>query len=235
MTTDIQKDGVYRMFDAIASTYDRVNRILSLGIDCYWRRKMVSHLPQDPLKLLDLATGTGDQIFALIDRHPIEKAIGLDLSQEMLAIGVRKCEKKGATSLVDMRIGDAQEIPLEDKSVNCITMSFGIRNVPDVPKCLAEMHRTLLPGGKSLILEFSLPKCRVVRSLHLFYIRKILPRIGRLLSKHETAYSYLNETIETFPYGEAFCTLLKNAGFAKITFIPLTFGIATLYVAEKGE
>lgn len=233
MSAKIEKAGVHRVFDAIASTYDRVNRILSFGIDCYWRKQLLPHLPKAPLKWLDLATGTGDQIFALLGRHPVDTVIGMDLSTEMLAIGARKSRRRELSDIVSFCEGDAQKIPLDDKSINCITMSFGIRNVPDPLKCLQEMHRVLKSNGRALILEFSLPRNRMVRKLHLFYLRKVLPAIGGLISRNKEAYSYLNETIESFPYGNDFCRLIEEASFNRVKHHPLTFGIATLYVAEK--
>ena len=230
MTLELpEKAGIHRVFDAIAVTYDKINMILSFGIDRLWRKKVVSAIPKTAKDLLDLATGTGDQLFAVANARNLTSAIGVDLSCGMLEVA-RKKQKQNFIQFVE---GDAQNVPLENGSVDTVTMSFGIRNVPDPEKCLREMHRALRPGGRACILEFSLPKNRLIKALHLFYLRKLLPKIGRLLSKHTTAYTYLNETIETFPYGKAFTDLMHISGFENATATPLTFGVATLYVATK--
>jgi len=236
MTLELEKREISRVFDQIASTYDRTNHILSFGIDKLWRKRLLRELPRKINTLLDLATGTGDQIFSIFDKYPkIGKAYGVDLSSHMLAIGKDKLKKKKYEQKVSFIEEDAQNLSLEDESVDCVTISFGMRNMPDPTKCLDEMWRVLKPGGKALILEFSLPKSAPIRRAHLFYLRNILPKIGRLVSKHHRAYTYLNETIEAFPYGEAFCSLLKKSKFDSILSFPLTFGIATLYSAKKGS
>ncbi|MDN3504247.1 MAG: bifunctional demethylmenaquinone methyltransferase/2-methoxy-6-polyprenyl-1,4-benzoquinol methylase UbiE [Rhabdochlamydiaceae bacterium] len=226
----------YLIFDRISHSYDRINRLLSFGIDIYWRFKLLKYVPKKktPLKLVDLATGTGDQLFSLLKyRKNIMHAIGLDLSTNMLSVAKKKAKKRDLSHRTVFEDGDAQNIPLNPNCADLVTMSFGIRNVPDTVKCIQEMHRILETGGKSLILEFSLPTNKLIKSLYLFYLRKILPPIGNLLSKDSSAYTYLNQTIETFPYGEDFLELMRQAGFKKVEAKPLTFGIATLYIGEK--
>lgn len=223
------------MFNAISTSYDRVNRILSFGIDVRWRKKMVEHLPQgERLTLLDLATGTCDQLLTLMQSGKFASAIGMDLAEEMLKMGREKVSQSPFSKKVVLQLASALEIPLEENVFDCVSISFGIRNVVDIAKCLEEMHRVLKPGGKGLILEFSLPKNRAVRFFHLLYLRYFLPLIGGIVSGKRSAYSYLNQTIESFPYGNAFCQFMEKGGFTKVKAYPLTWGVATLYVGEKG-
>ncbi len=235
MSTKLEKKTISQTFNKISKRYDLINRVLSFGIDIYWRSVVRRHLPIHPsMRLLDLATGTADQIIALMNRAKnIRSAIGIDLAVDMLSIGKAKIARTPYNHQVSLLEADACNIPLNNETTDCVTMSFGIRNVPDVGKCLREMYRVLTHRGRALVLEFSLPKNRFLKSLHLFYLRNILPRVGRLLSKNDEAYTYLNETIETFPSGRSFCALLEEAGFSNVRAIPLTFGIVTLYVAEK--
>ncbi len=223
---------VSNMFNQISPTYDLLNRILSFGIDKRWRKQLVTHLPpQKTLKLLDLATGTCDQLIALLDNANAEiHAIGIDIAEEMLNIGK---EKLRGRPNVELQAASAASLPFADNSFDCATISFGIRNMENVETCLKEIHRTLKPGGRLLILEFSLPKNRWIRAGSLFYLRTLLPKLGGLISKNKNAYTYLNQTIEQFPYGEQFCALLEGAGFTEVQCTPLTFGIASLYQGDK--
>ncbi|MDE3046502.1 MAG: bifunctional demethylmenaquinone methyltransferase/2-methoxy-6-polyprenyl-1,4-benzoquinol methylase UbiE [Verrucomicrobiota bacterium] len=223
-----KKSESWKMFNEISSTYDRVNRILSLGQDVRWRKKVAMHLPLQPhLQVLDLATGTGDQLGAITRAGlSIRKMVGLDLSKEMLAIAHKKWPQ------IEFLHGDAMHIPFEPSSFDAITFSFGIRNVETPLQSLKEMHRVLKSDGRALILEFSTPS-HWIRPFFLFYLRKILPRLGALLSGHKEAYRYLNRTIESFPSGDAFLALMKEAGFTKTYRVPMNFGGVTLYVGEK--
>lgn len=188
-------------------------------------------VPEDrPLRVLDLATGTADVLLTLMRQRPnVNLALGLDAAKNMLAIARRKLADKNARLLN----GDAQNIALRNSSVDIITMAFGIRNVASVEKALQEMFRVLAAGGKLLILEFSLPPNSAMKKIYLFYFRHVLPLIGGLISGDHGAYSYLNRTVEEFPYGELFCQKLRSVGFMQISARPLTCGIATLYSAEK--
>ncbi len=232
MTTP-SRENVWKMFDKISATYDLVNRAMTLGIDCYWRRKMNTFLPEGKgLKLLDCATGTGDQILSFLKKKDkIGEAIGIDLAAKMLEIGQKKLKNHSDKVRFVMASGEA--IPYVDESFDCVSISFGIRNMVDPLLCLREMYRVLKKEGKVLVLEGSLPENKNVKKLHLFYLRKILPNIGSLISNNKDAYTYLNQTIETFPCGEDFCNLLKEAGFTSIKAHPLTLGAVTIYVAEK--
>ena len=214
------------LFDRIATTYDTVNRILSFGIDSLWRRRVVHRLPQG--NVLDLACGTGELALAIARKEGV-RVTGLDLSEGMLEVARRRTEGQSITLIH----GDAQQLPLPDGSFDATTIAFGIRNVPDVSAALAEMHRVLRPGGRTFILEFSLPANRFIRALHCFYLRHVLPRVGGWISGDREAYRYLNTTIEAFPYGEDFLDLVREAGFSDCTVTPLTMGIATLYEGRR--
>jgi demethylmenaquinone methyltransferase / 2-methoxy-6-polyprenyl-1,4-benzoquinol methylase len=222
----------WKMFNRIAKTYDLVNLMLSFGLDTLWRKKVGSLVPKRPgLAVLDLATGTGDQIISLWNSCSpnIEKGMGMDLSEGMLDIGRRKIEEKKLQDVIGMEVGDATDIPAEAASYDAVTISFGIRNVPDVPASLREMHRILRPSGKALILEFSMPSNPVVRWGHLFYLRHVLPLVGGAVSGDFEAYRYLNTSIESFPYGRDFCRLMEDAGFDTVVAHPVSLGIATIY------
>lgn len=218
------RENIHHMFDAISPTYDRVNRVITLGMDQMWRRRFRKFMPKGG-RLLDLATGTGDQILAL--RDLASEAIGLDLAEEMLEIGRKKCGPK-----IKMVCGSALDIPFEDSSFDVLTMSFGIRNVTDVDLAFREMVRVLKPGGRAMILEGAMANSKWIRPMHLFYIRQVLPRLGGLFSGHKSAYEYLNKTIETFPYGEEFCTWMKKNGFKTAASHSMTFGSVRLYVGS---
>ncbi|MGE5196179.1 MAG: bifunctional demethylmenaquinone methyltransferase/2-methoxy-6-polyprenyl-1,4-benzoquinol methylase UbiE [Anaerolineae bacterium] len=234
-TADSAEQKVTAMFNAIAQTYDRLNRILSLGIDRSWRKRMLRFLPkQEILHLLDLATGTADQLIFLLDHVPtISAAAGLDPAQEMLLLGRQKLQSKSYGERVVLKEGHAAQIPYNDETFDCITISFGVRNFSNLPVCLKEIYRVLKKGGRLLILEFSTPPLPFIRRLYLFYLRHVLPRLGSWLSKNQTAYLYLNETIESFPSGLAFCRLLDDAGLKGAQAHPLSFGIVTIYQADK--
>ena len=229
------RDAVWRMFDRIAPRYDLLNRLLSGGRDVAWRKRLARHLPPgDDLCVLDLATGTGD-VLIMLDQASgrICSGLGVDMAGEMLALGQRKLERGGLTGRFTLARADATVIPAADDSVDAVTIAFGIRNVDCVEKALAEMRRVLKPGGRALILEFSLPSTRLFRGGYLFYFRHVLPRIGGLISGDRQAYRYLNETVESFPYGEAFIQLMERQGFHSVKQHPLTFGIASIYEGEK--
>jgi demethylmenaquinone methyltransferase/2-methoxy-6-polyprenyl-1,4-benzoquinol methylase len=223
------------MFDRVASRYDFLNRLLSLGIDCLWRRKMAAFLPLGAeLRVLDLATGTADQLLFLFkESGRLKSGIGMDLAEKMLEIGRKKVFRQGLSKAISLKTGNAMDIPEDDNQFDVATISFGIRNMTNVEQALREMYRVLKRGGRALILEFSLPTNRFLCSIYLFYLRHILPWIGAMVSKDTYAYQYLNETIETFPHGEAFCRLLSDVGFTDTEANPLTFGIATIYSGDK--
>lgn len=223
------------MFDRIAHRYDLLNRLLSLGQDVVWRNRVARHLPEKSgQQVLDLATGTADQLISLFRKSKrVGGGIGIDMAENMLALGRSKLQKRGLDAFLKLQIGDAAAIPFPENTFDAVTISFGIRNVNDVLQALQEMRRVLQPGGRALILEFSLPQNRFLRRIYLFYFRHILPRIGGLISGDRYAYRYLNETVETFPYGKDFCDLLWKVGFDAVKMTPLSFGIATIYQGDK--
>lgn len=226
---------VFRMFDRIAHRYDLLNRLLSFGRDVAWRKRLVRALPAGgALGALDLATGTADVLLALESTGRIARGMGADVSWGMLSHGQRKLRARGAEGRLALTRADAMCLPFPEGSFDLVTIAFGIRNVRDVDLGLREIHRVLRSGGRVLVLEFSLPPNRLFRGLYLFYFRHILPRLGGLISGDAHAYRYLNQTVETFPYGEDFLALLRQAGFTSAQAHPLTFGIATLYVADRG-
>ncbi len=234
-TREPSRQEIWKMFNQISSTYDCVNRVMTFGLDQYWRKKMCRFLPEgEELNLLDCATGTGDQIIAFLENSSrVKTAVGIDLADEMVAIGEKKVRKKRYASSVEFKVASALHIPYPNESFDCVTISFGIRNVTDVILALKEFLRVLKPGGRLLILEGTVPHNACLRGVHLFYLRNCLPLIGGFISKKQSAYRYLNETIETFPSGERFLALMETAGFCNGVGHPLTGGIATVYQGDK--
>lgn len=225
----MQQRNSWKMFNAIAGTYDRINRILSFGMDRSWRKSMLPFLPKEKtISLLDLATGTGDQLFALLGPH-IASATGIDLAEGMLAHAKEKGKMSPYADRIQWALGDAAAIPYPDQSFDLATISFGIRNVEDPKKALSEMLRVLKPGGQALILEFSLPESAWLKKAYLVYLRHLLPRIGGFFSRSKSSYRYLNETIESFPSGPAFSSWMQEAGFQEASFHTMALGAVTLY------
>jgi demethylmenaquinone methyltransferase/2-methoxy-6-polyprenyl-1,4-benzoquinol methylase len=222
------------MFDRIAPRYDLANRLLSFGCDLRWRRRLARYLPSgDGLRVLDLATGTADQLLALVQAGaPVASGTGVDMAVRMLEVGRTKLERRGLSGRLRLMEGDATDLDLPDQSFQVVTMSFGIRNAQPPESALREMVRVLEPRGKALILEFSRPAAAWFRGLYLFYLRRILPVVGGWLSGDAEAYRYLNRTIEAFPSGQAFCDMMREAGFERAGAHPLMMGIATIYEGE---
>jgi demethylmenaquinone methyltransferase/2-methoxy-6-polyprenyl-1,4-benzoquinol methylase len=223
------------MFNEISGRYDLINTVLSLGLHNLWKRKIARFIPKSDYKVraLDLATGTGDIATILARNERVSHVTGLDMSAGMLEVGREKMKDDPWGHKVEMKVGNAEQISFKDASFDYVTMAFGIRNVPSPLKCLQECYRVLKPGGRVAVLEFSLPKNPLIKQLNFVYLRGVVPFVGRLLSGHPFAYRYLNETIETFPYGQNFCALMEDAGFKKARQKPLSFGIATIYWADK--
>ena len=224
-----------RMFDRIAHRYDLINRVLTFRMDVGWRRALGRQFPDRPdLAVLDVATGTGDVLLFALQRHRnIGLAVGIDVAPRMMQIGVDKARRDDMAERVQFVQGDALALPFADNSFDVVTISFGIRNVTDVPRALGEMRRVLKPDGRALILEFSFPKNRLLRSSYLAYLRHVLPRVGGLLSGDAIPYQYLDKTVEGFPFGDRFCRIMTESGFAEVRQKPLTFGIATVYSGAK--
>ncbi|HWF83978.1 MAG TPA: bifunctional demethylmenaquinone methyltransferase/2-methoxy-6-polyprenyl-1,4-benzoquinol methylase UbiE [Vicinamibacterales bacterium] len=223
------------MFDAIAGHYDLLNHLLSAGIDTHWRRTAVRALALTGReRVLDLCTGTGDlAIAACRATPPAGRVIGIDFAGAMLHVGLEKLRRGAMTRHVALLRGDASSIPLADRSVDAVTIGFGIRNVENTAAACAEILRVLKPGGRIAILEFAIPSTPIVKAAYLTYFNHVLPRIGRLVSRHNAAYGYLPASVGAFAPPDEFVTILRNAGFTTISASPLTFGIVFLYTASK--
>ena len=228
-----KKRQIASMFNNIAGRYDFLNHFLSLGIDRYWRRQAIDQLrKKKPQLILDIATGTADLAIEALKLNPA-KIFGVDISVDMLELGRKKIKKKNLDDKIELLEGDSEQLIFEDNKFDAVTVAFGVRNFQDLNKGLKEIHRVLKPDGKVVILEFSQPTNPVMKKLYNFYSSHITPKIGQFVSKDEAAYSYLNESVKAFPYGNQFCSILKETGFRDIHFKALTFGVATIYTAEK--
>ena len=229
-----KKEQVAEMFNAISPKYDALNRILSAGIDQSWRRKTLREIrATGALNLLDVATGTADLALALAKGIPGSRVVGVDISAGMLEVGRSKVRARDLEGRVRLDLGDGEQLPYEESSFGAVTVAFGVRNFENLEQGLRDMRRVLAPGGTLAVLEFSQPTAWPLRSLYLFYFKNILPRIGRMVSKDASAYTYLPNSVQAFPYGEAFAAKLREAGFKSVRVRPLTFGIASLYLAIK--
>jgi len=222
------------MFDAIAPRYDLLNHVLSAGLDRRWRNIAVDALALDNrARVLDVCTGTCDLAIAAVRRGHAASVVGVDFAGEMLRRGLVKVRQEGLNRSIQLVRGDAARIPLEDATCDGATIAFGIRNVADPARALAEIARVLRPGGRLAILEFGQPRIPGIRALYGWYFRYLLPLVGRLVSKHRSAYSYLPASVGTFPPPAEFAELLRATGFSQVRAVPLTFGIVYLFIAEK--
>ncbi|MBT8495352.1 MAG: bifunctional demethylmenaquinone methyltransferase/2-methoxy-6-polyprenyl-1,4-benzoquinol methylase UbiE [Deltaproteobacteria bacterium] len=229
--TMTKADGSGQMFDRIAPRYDLLNRLMSFGIDRRWRKKLVRalELPAEGT-VLDLASGTCDVALDVLRHYPDARVIGTDPSAKMLAIGENKRDRRGLTDRLDLAVGIAEAIELDDDSVDGTTISFGIRNVPDRPAGLREMARVTRPGGRVCILELSEPRNGIMARLARFHVHHVVPTLGALLSGSRE-YRYLQRSIEAFPPAEDFAALMEDCGLDVLRMEALTFGVAHLYVA----
>ena len=230
-----KKEQVEQMFDNIAPTYDRLNHILSFNIDKLWRKRVVRLLGKShPSRVMDMATGTGDLAIAMARRMKQLHILGVDLSEEMLAVARQKIEREGFSDRIKVRKGDAENITfVESESMDAATVAFGVRNFENLEGGLTEIYRTLRKGGKLIVLEFSIPRNRLVRWVYAQYSHRLLPRIGAMLSKDRQAYDYLPDSVEEFPSPERFAQILRGVGFSDIKARSQSFGIAHIYEATK--
>lgn len=229
----MEKQYVRSMFDSIAYRYDLLNHLLSGGIDLYWRRRAIEHLRSlQPKRILDVATGTADFAIASLRLKP-ERVVGVDIAAEMLNVGRDKLEKRALSPIITLQNGEAENLQFETGSFDAAIVAFGARNFELLEKGLSEMHRVLRPGGKIVVLEFSRPDRFPFKQLYFFYFKRILPFIGRIISKSREAYTYLPDTVMRFPEGSAFLAILEQTGFHETAQERLTFGIATVYVGTK--
>ncbi|MBQ3174209.1 MAG: bifunctional demethylmenaquinone methyltransferase/2-methoxy-6-polyprenyl-1,4-benzoquinol methylase UbiE [Alistipes sp.] len=230
-----KKEQVEDMFDNIAPTYDRLNHIMSLNIDRIWRRRVMRIVRRSKAHtIMDVATGTGDLAIAMAKRVDRTHILGIDLSEEMLAVARRKIEKQGLEERITLEKGDAENLDMvEDGTIDAATVAFGVRNFENMERGLSEIYRTLKVGGKLVVLEFSMPRNRFIRWIYSQYAHRLLPRIGAAISKDERAYTYLPDSVEEFPSPERFSEMLKGVGFTSVTYRSQSFGIAYIYVATK--
>ncbi|WP_262891508.1 bifunctional demethylmenaquinone methyltransferase/2-methoxy-6-polyprenyl-1,4-benzoquinol methylase UbiE [Cruoricaptor ignavus] len=227
-----KKSQVEDMFDNIAPRYDLLNHVLSLKIDVLWRRLLVHMMAAGrPQRVLDVATGTGDLAIA-IHRGTGAQVTGLDLSQQMLNVGTEKIKNAGLSTGIRMMKGDAENLPFQDDTFDAVSVAFGVRNFENLEMGLREMRRVVKPGGSVFILEFSQVE-GILRPLYQFYFKNILPRIGRLVSRDNRAYTYLPDSVNAFPYGDAMKKILLAQGYSKVDYKKLSLGIATIYKATK--
>jgi len=227
---------VQKMFSDIAPRYDLLNRLLSCGQDQYWRKRAVTRLsPQSGERFLDIATGTADVALEIIRNLPkgAVQVVGMDFSEKMLELARQKIDSLDKANSIQLECGSAESLPFEDNSFDGTTTAFGIRNFFDMGRSLREMHRVLKPGGRCVILEFSLPRNPILNALYRFYFEWLLPKVGRLISKHPSAYTYLPETVAAFPVRKEFSSLMQQAGFMNVTYKELTLGIVILYTGIK--
>lgn len=230
---ETKKEQVATMFNNISHKYDFLNHFLSLGIDILWRKKAVRMLaPNQPKKILDIATGTADFAIEALKLNP-DEIIGIDISEGMLNVGKEKIKKKGVDNIISLELGDSENLRFETAYFDAYTVAFGVRNFENLEKGLTEMLRVLKPNGTGVILEFSKPRKFPIKQLYNFYFNKILPGIGKMVSKDTAAYTYLPESVYAFPDGEDFVQLLTKIGYKNAKATTLLFGIATIYKASK--
>ncbi len=228
-----KKEQVAHMFDTISGNYDDLNRVISFGIDVKWRKKVLKMVSEkNPKTILDIATGTGD-LAILMANTSAEKIIGLDISKGMLDIGIQKIANKNLSSKIEMLLADSENMPFDDNTFDAVTVAFGIRNFETLEKGLTEILRVLKPNGIFVILETSNPTKSPYKQGYYFYTKNILPIIGKLFSKDNSAYGYLSESAANFPFGEKLNNILMKIGFIDVVALPQTFGVATIYSATK--
>lgn len=228
-----KKEQVAKMFNNIAHKYDFLNRFLSMGIDVYWRKKAITLLkPHNPKVILDIATGTGDFALEAMRLKP-QKIVGVDISLGMIEHGIKKIQKKHLENTIELRLGDSEKLDFQDNTFDAVTVSFGVRNFENLKQGLKEIKRVLKPNGTLVVLEFSQPESSPFKEIYNFYFMNILPKFGKAISKDSAAYDYLPESVQHFPYGQAFVKILNELGFQNTQCRPLTFGISSIYMAQK--
>lgn len=228
-----KKEQVTQMFNTISKNYDGLNRVISLGIDVKWRKKVVEIVGKNnPKQILDIATGTGDLALMMANLNP-DRIVGLDISEGMLEVGKQKINKAKLSDKIEMIVGDSEEMPFQNDTFDAITVSFGVRNFANLDKGITEIARVLKPTGVLVILETSNPTKFPFKQGYKFYTNFILPSIGKIFSKDKVAYSYLSESANSFPFGKAFNNILQKNGFTSTEDKPVTFGVATIYTARQ--
>ena len=229
-----KKEQVAKMFDDISFRYDFMNHLLSAGIDVKWRKKAIRILSgAHPKKILDVATGTADMAITASEILDPEKITGIDISEGMLEIGLKKLQKLGLQDKIELLKGDSETIKFNDNSFDAVTVAFGVRNFEHLESGLKEIRRVLKPGGKLVVLEFSKPKMYLTKLVYNLYMKIVAPNMGKLFSKNRNAYQYLDESIKKFPEGKNFTNILDNLGYKNTYGKPLSLGICSIYCGEK--
>lgn len=228
----MEKKNVGKLFDSIAGTYDRFNHLLSLNTDRRWRRRSVKRLARAG-SLLDVATGTADLAIEIVHQDKATAVTGMDISTGMMEIGKTKVCKAGMQDRISFLEGSALGMPFADGSFDAVTCAYGVRNFSDLDRGLKEMCRVLTDGGQLMILEFSYPSNAFVRALYDFFFTNIMPVVGRMLSRNAGAYTYFRDSVKGFIWGQEMADRIASAGFRNVTFRTMTFGITTVYYAEK--
>jgi demethylmenaquinone methyltransferase/2-methoxy-6-polyprenyl-1,4-benzoquinol methylase len=230
---ETKKTQVTLMFDGISRSYDILNRIITLGIDVLWRKRVVNLLKKEhPKSLLDVATGTGDLVIELA-KIDAEKIIGLDISPGMLEIGKQKVVNKQLDHRIEMQLGDSEALKFKNETFDGVTIAFGIRNFENLNLGLQEIFRVLKPNGTLVVLETAVPKNPLLKVFYSFYTQKIMPFVGKLFSKNRSAYQYLSDSAAIFPYGDDFNNILLKNGFIEVEDFPQTLGVSSIYFAKK--
>lgn len=228
-----KKEQVAQMFNSISGRYDFLNHLLSLGIDKRWRKKAIRILEAaKPKLILDVATGTADFALQALSINP-EKIVGVDISDGMLEVGRKKVSQRGLNSKIELRLADSENLPFPDNNFDAVTVGFGVRNFENLKKGLLEINRVMKPGALLVVLEFSRPSRFPFKQVYNFYFKFILPKIGRLVSHDKSAYTYLPESVEAFPDGDKFVAILQETGFINTACKSLTFGVSSIYTAQK--
>lgn len=228
-----KKDQVSKMFDTISENYDGLNRVISLGMDQSWRRKVIKTIvDHKPDSVLDIATGTGDLAISLAEKK-LSNIVGLDISEGMLKVGKEKIKTKGLEHQIDMQLGDSENLPFEDNSFGAVCVAFGVRNFEHLEKGLAEIYRVMKPGGIFVVLETAVPQKAPFKQGYGLYTKYVLPTIGKLFSKDREAYGYLSQSASKFPCGQIFNNILTKIGFINVEDNPQTMGVASIYTCSK--
>jgi len=228
-----KKEEVATMFNNISKRYDFLNHFLSLGIDKIWRKKAIRLLREiEPKSVLDIATGTGDFAIAALKLKP-EEVVGVDISQGMLDVGIEKMKRKGVDDIISMQLGDSEKLPFDDDRFDALTVGFGVRNYENLEKGLSDMLRVLKPEGRAIILEFSKPRKFPIKQTFGFYSKRVIPFLGKTISKDKRAYEYLPESVEAFPEGQDFLDIMSKVGYKNVESQMVSGGIATIYWGTK--
>ncbi len=232
-STTSKKSQVALMFNNISKKYDFLNHFLSLGIDKVWRRKAISMLlPYEPQQIIDIATGTGDLAISALKVKPL-KIVGIDISEGMLEVGKEKIKKKKLEHIIELKLGDSENLQFRENEFDAAIVAFGVRNFENLQRGLVEIRRVLKPGSPFVILEFSKPRIFPIKQVYNFYFKRILPGVGKMFSKDKSAYRYLPDSVLAFPEGKYFLGELRTAGFQSTREKRLTFGVASIYFAVK--